>query len=203
MARFGRNDGEDRLMVAAAKLALDMALPTEGDGNHFFVSPDREEGWVRTLFEKAVCGFYDVVLSSEGWRVHASKRLSWQISQQSAGIGPILPSMITDIVLDHLGDGRRIVIDTKFTSILKKGRFRAESLRSGYVYQIYAYLMSQNGTQDPLSEVASGLMLHPAVGTTVDESVVIQGRSVRFATVDLAASASVVRSQLLRLVNPP
>lgn len=53
--------------------------------------------------------------------------------------------MRTDVVLDHVAGGRRIVIDTKFNSIVTKGWFREESVRSGYVYQIYAYLMSQSG----------------------------------------------------------
>ena len=46
--------------------------------------------------------------------------------------------------------GRRIVIDTKFTSIVTAGWYREETLRSGYVYQIYAYLRSQVGRGDTL-----------------------------------------------------
>lgn len=201
--RFGRHDAKDRFMVAAAKLALDIALPTEGDGNEFLAMPDREEMWVRRLYEKAVGGFYSAVLSSAGWRVYAGKPLSWQVGQKTAGIDAILPSMRTDVVLDHTGDCRRIVIDTKFTSIVTKGWFREESLRSGYVYQIYAYLMSQKGTADPLDQVAAGLLLHPSVGSMVDETVVIQGHPIRFATVDLSASASAIRQRLLGLINFP
>jgi 5-methylcytosine-specific restriction enzyme subunit McrC len=40
--RLGRHDGEDRLMVAAAHLAFDLALPTEIAGDKSFISPDRE-----------------------------------------------------------------------------------------------------------------------------------------------------------------
>ena len=111
----------------------------------------------------------------------------------------ILPTMRTDIVLDHAPSGQRIVIDTKFTSILTCGWHREKSLRSGYVYQIYAYLRSQAGRDDPLSDNASGLLLHPAIGEMVDETVVIQGHSIRFATVDLTASATEIRSRLLHL----
>jgi 5-methylcytosine-specific restriction enzyme subunit McrC len=73
--------------------------------------------------------------------------------------------------------------------------------RSGYVYQIYAYLRSQVGLGDPLADSASGLLLHPSVGD-VDQTAVIQGHSIRFATVDLAASAADVRAQLLRVCEP-
>lgn len=56
----GRNDAADRVMLAAAKLAFDLALPTEDAGAATLSSPDREEQWVRRLFEKAVGGFYAV-----------------------------------------------------------------------------------------------------------------------------------------------
>jgi 5-methylcytosine-specific restriction enzyme subunit McrC len=96
---------------------------------------------------------------------------------------------------------RRIVIDTKFTSIVTKGWHREESLRSGYVYQIYAYLRSQVGNGDVLANQASGLLLHPAIGEMVDEAVIIQGHSIRFATVDLGETAEKLRAQLLKVVG--
>lgn len=201
--RFGRHDANDRFMVAAAKLALNIALPTEDDGSEFLASPNRDEMWARRLYEKAVAGFYDVVLSPSGWKIYAGKPLSWQIAQKTVGIDAILPSMRTDVVLDHVGDGRRIIIDTKFTSIVAKGWFREASLRSGYVYQIYAYLMSQTGGADPMSQEAAGLLLHPSIGETVDETVVIQGHPIRFATVDLSAPASAIRQRLLEMVAFP
>lgn len=197
--RFGRNDADDRFMVTAAKLAFDLALPTEASGLNVLSLPDREVTWVRRLFEQAVGGFYDVVLSPQGWRVQCGGTLGWQIEQRTAGIDKILPTMRTDVVLDHPAAGRRIVIDTKFTSIVTNGWYREETLRSGYVYQIYAYLRSQVGRGDSLADCASGLLLHPAIGQAVDETVVIQGQDIRFATVDLSASPADIRSQLLRL----
>ncbi len=201
--RFGRHDAEDRLMVAAAKLAFELTLPTEttASGQNVLTLPDREATWVRRLFERAIGGFYSVVLGPQGWQVKCGGALAWQISGESSGIDRILPTMRTDVVLDHSHKGRRIVIDTKFTSIVTNGWYREETLRSGYVYQIYAYLRSQVGSGDALADFASGLLLHPAIGQMVDESVVIQGHSIRFATVDLSASTADIRAQLLRFVE--
>ncbi len=199
--RIGRNDAADRFMVAAAKLAFDLALPTETQGSNVLLLPDREAMWVRRLFERAIGGFYDVVLSPSGWRVQCGGTMGWDIQQRSPRIDDILPTMRTDIVLDHVPSARRIVIDTKFTSILTSGWYREESLRSGYVYQIYAYLRSQVGRGDSLADNASGLLLHPSVGTTVDETVVIQGHRIRFSTVDLTVSPAEIRSQLLRMCD--
>ena len=173
--RFGRNDADDRFMVAAAKLAFDLALPTEASGVNALSLPDREAMWIRRLFERAVGGFSDVVLSPQGWRVKCGETLTWQIAGKTAGIDKILPTMRTDVVLEHPITGRRMVIDTKFTSIVTSGWYRDETLRSGYIYQIYAYLRSQVGRGDTLADSASGMLLHPAIGQAFDETVVIQG----------------------------
>ena len=196
--RFGRHDADDQFMVAAAKLAYDLALPTESTGGNVLAMPGRDEVWVRRLFERAVGGLYAVALSPLGWHVRCGATLQWQISSKTKGIADILPAMRTDVVLDHCGSERRIVIDTKFTSIVTEGWYREQSLRSGYIYQMYAYLRSQVGCGDPQADSASGLLLHPSVGTMIDETVVIQGQSIRFATVDLTAKPGEVRAQLLR-----
>ena len=111
-------------MVAVAHLAFNLALPTEIAGARHLSVPDRDVTWIRKLYEKGIAGFYDVVLTNKGWRVDAGKPLGWLIESKSSGIDKILPSMRTDIVLDHLDAGRRIVIDTKFNSVVTRGWYR-------------------------------------------------------------------------------
>ena len=199
--RFGRQDVDDQQMVAAANLAFNLALPTEAAGSKHLSLPDREITWIRKLYEKGIAGFYDAVLSGTGWRVDAGKTIGWLIESKSPGIDKILPSMRTDIILDHSDARRRIVIDTKFNSVVTPGWYREETLRSGYIYQIYAYLRSQEGNGDPLAEKATGLLLHPSVGDMVNEAVVIQKHEIRFATVDLGATAKEIREQLLQVLE--
>lgn len=202
MEHFGRNDAEDRIMVNAANLALELALPTESAGTQLLAIPEREAIWVRKLFERAIGGFYEVTLKPQGWGVKCGGVLRWQASRKTPGIDAIFPTMKTDIVLDHMPTNRRIVIDTKFTSIVTRGWKRDETLRSGYIFQMYAYLRSQVGAGDFLADRASGLLLHPAMGEMVDEEVTIQGHNIRFATVDLTAAPTEIRAQLLRLSEP-
>ena len=199
--RFGRHDAHDRQMVTAAHLAFDLALPTEIEGMRNLSLPGRDIIWMRKLFEKAVAGFYDVVLSRSGWHVYAGKTIKWPIESRTQGIDRILPTMRIDIVLEQEVLGRRIIIDTKFNPITTKGWYREETLRSGYLYQIYAYLRSQENFNDSLTANAAGLLLHPSIGDMVDESVEIQGHEIRFATVDLAEGAKEIRNQLLQVVN--
>ena len=189
-------------MVAAAKLAFSLFLPTEASGTNVLPLPDREAKWVRRLYERAIGGFYDVALRPQRWQVTAGRTIRWQIERRTPNMDDILPTMRTDITLEHRPSLRRIVIDTKFNSILTSGWYREKTLRSGYLYQMYAYLRSQDGRGDPMADRAEGLLLHPCVGPIVDETVVIQGHSIRFATVDLAGSISTIRRQLLNVVQP-
>ena len=133
----------------------------------------------------------------------AGKTINWLIESKSSGIDRILPSMRTDIVLDDVEKERRIVIDTKFNAVVTRGWYREKTVRSSYVYQMYAYLRSQEGRGDPLAERATGLLLHPSVGDMVDESVVIQNHEIRFATVDLGATATEIRERLLQFCRSP
>ena len=198
--RFGRHDVEDQEMVAAAKLAFELAVPTEIAGPRKMPLSDRDEHWVRRLFERAAGGFYHVVLSPTEWCVSTGGALAWPTTAGTEGIDRILPGMRTDIVLDDKVARRRIVIDTKFNAIVTTGWYREESLRSGYLYQMYAYLRSQEGSGDGYTDDAEGMLLHPAVGSHLDESVIIQGHKIRFMTVDLTASSSGIRAELLRVV---
>ena len=200
--RFGRHDAADQKMVHAAHLAFNLALPTESAGTKLLVLPDREISWVRKLYEKGVAGFYRTVLSQKGWTVEAGKFIDWSPERKTSGINKILPSMRTDIVLDNRDEKRRVVVDTKFNSVVTRGWYRDETLRSAYMYQIYAYLKSQKGRGDHLADKAEGLLLHPSVGDTVNESVVIQGHEIRFATVDLSADTKEIRRQLLEVLEP-
>src|SRR5699024_3907326 len=154
--RFGRHDSEDQPMVTAAHLAFNLALPTEFEGTKQLNSPERNNlPWLRKFFEKGVAGFYDTVLPKQNYRISAGKTLKWQIEDKSLGIDKILPNMRTDILIDNVELGHRLVIDTKFNAFVINGWFRDETLRSGYLYQMYAYLRSQEGSGDPLNENAS------------------------------------------------
>jgi len=198
--RIGRHDADDLMMVALARLVFDLVLPTEEAGGHLLARVEKDAALVRTLFERAVGNFFAAELSAkDGWSVAQGKRHAWQIDAQTPGIAAIMPGMITDIILENRQQDRRILIDTKFTGIFTRSEYREAVLKSGYIYQLYAYLRSQEKSDDPLSQSAEGILLHPAIDTAVDEVVVIQGHAMRFMTIDLAAPSPEIIAQLRRV----
>ena len=190
--------------MAAARLAFDLVLPNEDQGNEYIATPERQEYWVRQLFERAVGGFYEVVLPRGSWKIFAGRRIHLPVDTQTSGLPSVLPSMKTDIELERYNpcsQRHRFVIDTKFTSILKPGYYRKQTLRSGYIYQIYTYIRSQESESDSLTLNSTAVLLHPAIEIDFDETGVIQGHEFRFLTVDLAADSQIIRQQLLRVVS--
>ena len=86
-------------------------------------------------------------------------------------------------------------------SIVTAGQQGKQTFRSSNIYQMYAYLRSQEDTGDPLWRTATGVLLYPSLGVDYDEAATIQGHRVRFATVDLAADTPTIRQQLLRIAD--
>ena len=197
--RFGHHDAEDQKMIAAADLAFSLALPTEFSGQHHLVTPNKEDSWLRKLFEKAIAGFYAVTLPKSAWTVSAGTRFNWQMTDPTAGIAAIMPTMKTDIIIKKKSSDQQLIIDTKFNPITTTGQYREESLRSGYIYQMYAYLRNQETEESPASLVTAGMLLHPSIDAEVDEQVTIQGHPIRFCTVNLGDTATKMRERLLHL----
>lgn len=199
--QVARHDNDDRVMVQVAQLALDLVLPSQAAGAGKLTRLDRDEHLLRRIFEKAVAGLYGHELhGTDGWRVRPQAALHWQRGPSTPGLAALLPSMAADIVLEH-GPSRRIVLDTKFTNIVTSRRFGGVGLKSGHLYQLYAYLRSQAGTGDTAADNAEGILLYPALHHRVDEAVMIQGHSFRFVTVDLAAPSAKLHSELLDVVR--
>lgn len=198
--QISRNETADLLMVSLAKMVFDSVIPSQQSGLKHAVVVDADIHLIRRLFEKAVANALRLQLTSLGWSVQHGRKLRWPAGQQSDGIAAHLPGMQTDIELVHAGQKRKIVIDTKFTKIFTETQYRSEILRSGYLYQLYAYLRTQ---EDDLKstgiEHSEGMLLHPQFGKAIDAYVDMQGHRMRFKTIDLMTSAEDFEWQLLNI----
>ena len=194
-------DQDEVQMVRLAQLLLDLSIPNEEDGQ--LVIPDiiESDSWFYSLFEKAIAGFYKLYLPSEGWEVLTGRRLEWNPNGKSKGLSDLLPSMFTDVELIHKSSDIRLVIDTKFTSILNhREEYNSDKFKSAHLYQLYAYLRTQESVE-PRGRRSLGLLLHPSIGVDVDEWMFLPGHTLRLGTVDLSANVEVIRSQLLKFAK--
>lgn len=193
--QIARHESNDRLMMSLSKAVFDLVLPTESEGDRLLLGASRDEVVFHKLYEKAVGNFYDVELSrGDGWNVRPGEMYDWNIRCGSSGIDTYMPKMISDIVLKNTKESRRIVIDTKFTDI-HSNRY-SQKFKSNHIYQMYAYLRSQEREDDPLSYTSEGILLYPTLNKEVDETAVIQGHHIRFATVNLGRPSDEIVKRL-------
>jgi 5-methylcytosine-specific restriction enzyme subunit McrC len=194
-----RHDREGATLLAACHLAFQLALPMETVGDHPLPQPDREERWIRRLFEDAIAGYCTLHLRDQGYTVRPGARHDWPIAQSTPGIAALLPGMKTDILIHHPGQQRTLIVDTKFTSITTSSLHREQSLKSGHIYQIYAYLRTLPTVTG--AQPHAGLLLYPTVEVHMDESTVMDGHPLRFATLDLTADAPTITRRIHELVT--
>ena len=199
--QVGRNETADLFMVTLSRMVFEVIIPTEEQGDMAGVLPDRQDQLLRRLFERAVGNALRLELAHKGWFVAQGRRIKWPVERATLGMALILPGMQTDIELNHPSSGRRIVIDTKFTRIFTSSSYRDEILKSGYLYQLYSYLRTQERADDPASLTTEGMLLHPQVGTEIDEEMIVQAHVMRFRTIDLMAAPEAFEATLKGIIQ--
>jgi 5-methylcytosine-specific restriction enzyme subunit McrC len=195
--RFGHFDYSEQALLQTCQLLNELKIPTMQKGNHLLPNlAEMSEEWLRKLFEKAIYGFYAKNLQTNVWEVSHNKKLQWKVDTDSLTTD-MLPQMEADIILKNKQTEQAIVIDTKFNKILVRNRFGKEKYRNGYIYQIYAYLRSQEENGCPVFQ--RGILIHPSVGEEISDKVKVQGYWLEFQTIDLTATAKEIKARLIEL----
>jgi 5-methylcytosine-specific restriction enzyme subunit McrC len=147
------------------------------------------------VYERFVANFYRFHLKD--WEVNAQKRLDWHAREDTEH----LPMMIPDLILQEQSSGRILILDTKFTAQgLVENQWGKPIYDSSHLYQIYAYLKSQEHLSEA-HRAAIGILLYPAVGQRVSERVRLQQHVIRIESVDLAAPWQEIERQLMEVVE--
>lgn len=189
-----RSDQDYFLPLTICSMIHRLEMPMESSGDHALVSLLRHEIKFSTLFERFLRNFYRLHL--QDYEV-ASENLKWPIADPCQ----FMPEMKTDITLKRKTDNRRITIDAKYyKSLFVTNRYETEKFRSGHLYQLYAYLRTQeeNGLE---YQDASGMLIYPTVREDIYEAVQVQGHKLSVASVNLNATWENIESCLLELVG--
>ena len=199
---FDRTGTQDRYLLTLCRLIFKMAIPTEQAGVQSAEQINKTDTWLRQLFEEATIGFARVNLPASRWKISSGEKLFWQQKSASNNINKFLPQMRTDLIIEHSACQHRMIIDTKCTSIVRQsGSNNSKKFKSAHIYQLYAYLRSQENTADTPSCHATGMLLYPAIDENINEHVIIQNHIIRFSTINLQEDSSLIRKNLLRLLS--
>ena len=192
---LAQNDHDYRLMLSICEFLLQRQMPLEAEGTELHPGLDREALILHRIYERFVASFYRMHL--KGWSVTAQKRLEWHAQEADEH----LPSMVPDLLLQEGGTGRMLILDTKFTQAsLVENRWGKPVYESSHLYQLYAYLRSQEHLSEA-HRTALGILLYPAAHYHFSESFQLQEHRILLECVDLAAPWQEVEKQLLDLLE--
>lgn len=156
MRKLSRNEREYRLMMLICEwLNGRPRLPVEDEDRRQFVDIADMVKW--RVYEKFVANF--MRMHCGDWTVQTEPTLSWDETCRDESSDVKLPGMKPDIVLTNKRSAGRIVIDTKWYSSATAHRFGRETVHNNNLYQMWAYLSSQDG-MDERHRTAAGILLY-------------------------------------------
>jgi 5-methylcytosine-specific restriction enzyme subunit McrC len=192
---LARHDHDYRLMLAICDLIVQRTMPGASDRKALMPVLDHELLVFYKIYERFVANFYRFHLKD--WEVNAQKRLDWHARESNEH----LPLMVPDLMLQERSSGKMLILDTKFTAhSLVENQWGKVIYDSSHLYQVYAYLKSQEHLSEA-HRAASGILLYPAVGERVSERVRLQDHVIRIESIDLAAPWQEIETQLMEVVT--
>ena len=197
MRKLGRNEREYRLIMLICEWLNRPRLPSaNSQGQRFMDIRDLIE-W--RVYEKFVANWMRT--HCEDWRVETQPRLEWNETCEDSSSEVVLPGMAPDIVLEHKRSRQRVVIDTKWYSSAVTRYHGRETVHSNNLYQMWAYLSSQDGMY-PDQRDATGILLY---AQTVDGArrlrTCIDSHPFRVHTLDLSRRWQVIECYLRALIQ--
>ena len=210
LRQLGRNEREYKLMLKICEMLQDPLMPRSDSATDMdFVDWLQER--VHDVFERFVANFYKWHLPAREWNVSSQVSQKWNVTSESEG-SIRLPGMQPDIVLTRRGVGKqRIVIDTKWYKSPVSQHFGNMTVHSGNLYQMYAYLASQDHLdrdhpdrdyQGDVYRMATGILLYGQTASGAQSfQTQIDAHPFRVATLNLDQDWQAIESDLLSLVN--
>ncbi len=193
--KLGRNEKHYRFVLSICRLLVDHLLPSENPGEYFFDDFIRDERKMNSLFESFVRNFYKIKLGDR-WEVRRES-ISWQFESLTATDKNYLPSMQTDITIS---DGsKKVIIDTKYYSKTLTEYYDSEKIHSANLYQLFAYLLNQENTEDASSLSAGGMLLYARTTGELNQCYRYKSHHIHIRTIDLFKPWQLIEADLMQI----
>jgi 5-methylcytosine-specific restriction enzyme subunit McrC len=190
-----RHDRDYLLMLSICELILLRQMPQQASETRNLPSVDHDALILHHIYERFVANFYRLHL--KGWEVSPQKVMGWHEKNEVRH----LPSMRPDLFLRETSSARIIILDTKFTAqSLKENPWGGKGFDSTHLYQLYAYLKTQEHLSESHAQ-AAGILLYPTVNDVhLSERIELQGHTLRIESVDLTMPWQKIEKHLLEMV---
>ena len=167
-----------RFLMNVCEFVHESLLPKEGSGeSHFqdFIRDDRKMAYV---FEDFIRNFYE----RERPDYHVGRqRFKWQGLEGDDAAKALMPQMETDV--EFKKDDQLTILDCKYYKEAFTSNRDVEKMRSGHLYQLYAYV--KNRALHDVNTQVSGALLYPDVGESFCHQFKLQGHEMTVANINL------------------
>jgi 5-methylcytosine-specific restriction enzyme subunit McrC len=187
-----RNNQFYDFLLKVCELIFYNLLISEKSGASKFMDFVQDKRQMAFLYEAFVRNFY----KSHTHFLVKREDIQWRWRPADKAAAGLLPKMQTDISLTSAT--RKIIIDCKFTPEATQHHYEAETLRSGHLYQIDAYM--NNLKAGKLSELCEMMLLYPTVDTALSASYSDKDRKISIRTINLNQPWQDIHQDLLNLV---
>lgn len=192
---LGRNDKDYRIMLAICRLLLQKYMPVSNEGRLSLTSIDTFGFLMHNIYELFVANFFKHHLLD--WKVSPQKIFRWNELSKNQ----YLPIMRPDLVLEEKSTKRTLVLDTKYSRQTVKNQFGDEKFQSSHLYQMYAYLKTQEEMSE-LHRISSGILLYPKSGLNkIDTCIELPNHSIYISCIDLSDPWHEIERNLLEMIR--
>ncbi len=183
-----------RVVRFVARLLVECAEPDEAEGTDWARRLLQDSVRMRRLFERFVLRYAQRHTDAKV----KPTRYTWS-DTPSPESQALMPGLHTDVVLR--GKDWTRIVECKYTPrLFASGRHNKQQFHSAYLRQLFAYL-SREAAKHPTRPRPSGLLLYPAVSTSVDHVIRMDPFQARVATLDLTLPWSDLRTRLDALLT--
>lgn len=196
LAVVHRNNRAYQLLIQLCRMIYQATMPTENHGADAFLRVMKDQLTGHKLYERFLKQFYTLHMPSH--KVF-SEKLHWPADP----VSDFMPSMMTDITLHpKTSEWDRIVMDAKWyaDTLVSYHRGGKDRFHTGHLYQLYAYLRTQEEEGDEYQN-AKGILLYPTVTQEVHEEFMVQGHPVKIATLNLSRPWAEIEASLMAVVH--
>lgn len=189
--RYQRNNQSYRMLMNVCYLVL-AGLVLSTDTGEAKLATFLDDRAMNSLYEKFILEYY---------RYHHPEykanpdTISWDIDD---GVIEFLPTMVTDITLKY--GQKTLIIDAKYYAHTMQSQFDVQSIHSGNLYQIYAYV--KNLDKDNTGNVA-GMLLYAKTQEqiTPNNKYSMGGNTIWIKTLDLNLPFTQIAEQLEKVAR--
>jgi 5-methylcytosine-specific restriction enzyme subunit McrC len=192
--QYNRNNQTYRMLISICWLLVKGLLQTNSDGSTRLMDFLDEQRMCR-LYEKFILEYY----KREFPLLNASaSQIPWALDD---GIGDMLPSMQSDIMLSH--DDKVLIIDAKYYTHTTQAQYDIHSLHSGNLYQIFTYVKNKEAALADQPHEVSGMLLYARTDEAIqpDSEYQMSGNRISVRTLDLNCEFTEISAQLKKIAE--